>query len=270
MKYLRKNFAFGTLASDISDVDTQVTLNAGHTLPTAAGSFPLVIWDNVTYPDPAEDPNLEITVASYSGTPNVYNITRGQEDTLAVSHSAGNKAALHYTAKMSEEDLYESSDFDVDFSNKTLDDLAAGTTNVHLTSTLKSNYDTAYSHSTLVLGNPHNVTASDLGLGASDEPTFAGLTLTGLTPSRLVATDANSILISSDLNNWIAGTTNQINITDDGDGTITLSTPQDIHVGASPTFNKVILSSLNTNEFVITNASKELISTDTLDFGNSV
>ncbi|MFH1392655.1 MAG: hypothetical protein ABIG90_03210, partial [bacterium] len=60
--------------------------------------------------------------------------------------------------------------------------------------------------------------------------------IAGLTASRLVASDANKNLVSSDLASWVAGTTNQIIVTDDADGTITLSLPQDIHTGASPTF----------------------------------
>ena len=58
-----------------------------------------------------------------------------------------------------------------------------------------------------------------------------------LDASRLVATDASKTMVSvDDLTDWVAGTTNQITVTDDTDGTITLSTPQDIHTGASPTF----------------------------------
>lgn len=41
---------------------------------------------------------------------------------------------------------------------------------------------------------------------------------------------------------WIAGTTNQITVTDDGDDTVTLSLPQNIHTGASPTFAGLILN----------------------------
>jgi len=41
---------------------------------------------------------------------------------------------------------------------------------------------------------------------------------------------------------WVAGTSNQIAVANDGDGTITLSTPQDIHTGASPTFANVMLA----------------------------
>lgn len=77
---------------------------------------------------------------------------------------------------------------------------------------------------------------SHVTLGLDSEPTFAELTLTGLTASRLLASDADKGLVSSDLINWIDGTSNQVTVTDDSDGTVTLSTPQDIHTGAVPTF----------------------------------
>ncbi|NIT61562.1 MAG: hypothetical protein GWN67_20480, partial [Phycisphaerae bacterium] len=81
---------------------------------------------------------------------------------------------------------------------------------------------------------------SAIGLGASSKPTYAGLTLTGLTASSLVSTDSSKALASvTDLTTWIAGTTNRVTVADDGDGTITLSAPQDIHTGASPTFVKI-------------------------------
>jgi len=73
-------------------------------------------------------------------------------------------------------------------------------------------------------------------LGSEATPTFAGLTLTGLTASRLMVTDADKALASADLISWVAGTTNQIAVADDGDGSITLSTPQNIHTEATPTF----------------------------------
>ncbi len=79
-------------------------------------------------------------------------------------------------------------------------------------------------------------------LGADSSPTFADVTLTDLTAVRLVATDASKKLISSDLVNWVAGTANRVTVTDDADGTITLSGPQDIHTGASPTFAGLTLN----------------------------
>ncbi len=77
--------------------------------------------------------------------------------------------------------------------------------------------------------------------------------VSGLTATRLVSTDANKKLVSSDLNSWVAGTTNQVIITDDSDGTITLSTPQDIHTGAGPTFAGLTISGhTNTSTLTIT------------------
>jgi len=108
MALLRKNFAKGTLAAGVNGLVTQMTVVAGHTLPINAGTFPLTIWDNATYPDPADAlaaGDLEIVIAEYSGTPNVYTITRAQEGTLGVPHGLGHRAALHYTAGMSEDDL---------------------------------------------------------------------------------------------------------------------------------------------------------------------
>ena len=60
-------------------------------------------------------------------------------------------------------------------------------------------------------------------LGPQAEPTFAGVTLTGLTATRLIQSDADKALASvATLSSWIAGTANEINISDDGDGTITI------------------------------------------------
>ena len=77
----------------------------------------------------------------------------------------------------------------------------------------------------------------DLTTDAS--PTFAGATLSGLTATRLAATDGSSALSSTSLNSWVAGTSNQVSVADDGDGTITLSTPQSIDTGATVAFARV-------------------------------
>jgi len=58
-----------------------------------------------------------------------------------------------------------------------------------------------------------------------------------LTASRLTATDSDGEIGSvTDLTDWIAGTANQITATDDGDGTLTLSLPQNIDLLSSVTF----------------------------------
>ena len=70
-------------------------------------------------------------------------------------------------------------------------------------------------------------------LGYTATPTWASIGLTDLLASRLVATDSGKIFESvADLTAWIVGTANQVIVTDNGDGTVTLSTPQDTHVDA--------------------------------------
>ena len=68
-------------------------------------------------------------------------------------------------------------------------------------------------------------------LGRDSSPTLTGLTLTGLTASRLIATDSTKALESTDLNSWVAGTANEIDITDDGDGSITIGIVDPLIVG---------------------------------------
>lgn len=66
--------------------------------------------------------------------------------------------------------------------------------------------------------------------------TFASVTGSNLTANRLMASNGSKAMVSADLISWVAGTANQITATDDADGSITLSLPQDIHTGASPQF----------------------------------
>lgn len=61
-----------------------------------------------------------------------------------------------------------------------------------------------------------------------------------LTASRLIASNSSQEVVSvASLGSWVAGTTNQITVTDDGDGTITLSTPQDLHTSANAQFGTI-------------------------------
>lgn len=85
------------------------------------------------------------------------------------------------------------------------------------------------SDGSVTLSLPQSIdTASDV--------TFDSATLNDLTASKLVASDANKKLVSADANSFISGTTNQVTVTDDTDGTVTLSLPQNIHTGATPQF----------------------------------
>jgi len=70
--------------------------------------------------------------------------------------------------------------------------------------------------------------------GKDKSPTFASFILSDLTASRLVQTDANKKLSSvSNLASWIAGTENEIDITNDSDGTITIDLSDTINLGNS-------------------------------------
>lgn len=104
MSYLRKNFATATLSSNVLVGDNHIHVTAGHNLPTVVGDMILVIWDREAYDNPADDPNTEIVVAQYS-SPNVYAVTRAQEDTIAFTHSSGDTVAMHLTAGLSSNDL---------------------------------------------------------------------------------------------------------------------------------------------------------------------
>lgn len=98
-------------------------------------------------------------------------------------------------------------------------------------------------------------------LGYTAIPKFKAVTLSDLTASRLVATDSSKVIVSvADLAAWVAGTSNQIVVTNDADGTITLSCPQDIHTDATPEFagwvikdsGDNIVAKMDASEFYIT------------------
>jgi hypothetical protein len=103
--FLKENFSFGVLASTLAQSAATLTVTAGHSLPTASGTFRLVIWDSASFPNPSDDSDVEIVTGEYSGTPNVYDITRAQESTGDVEHAAGEKVGLHYTAGVNVDDL---------------------------------------------------------------------------------------------------------------------------------------------------------------------
>lgn len=91
------------------------------------------------------------------------------------------------------------------------------------------------------------------------------VTISSLTASRLTASDANKKVVSTDIVNWIAGTTNRVSVADDGDGTATLSSPQDTDAGATPTFEGLIIAGatdlflLNTGDLFLLNTGDRLM-----------
>jgi hypothetical protein len=68
--------------------------------------------------------------------------------------------------------------------------------------------------------------------GTGSTPEFYGVELSSLTASRLIASDADKQLVSvSNLASWVAGTANEVDITNDGDGTITIGLVNPLIVG---------------------------------------
>jgi len=125
----------------------------------------------------------------------------------------------------------------------------------------------ATANQTTVSGATGAVTIGTVqSIGAASSPTFTGLNLSGLTATRLVQTDASKNLISvNPLTAFIGGTANRVTVTDDGDGTVTLTGPQDIATGSSPTFTGLTLSSLTAGSVIFAGTSG-VISQDNTNF----
>lgn len=90
--------------------------------------------------------------------------------------------------------------------------------------------------------------------------TAASITYTLPTAAPSVGTTGILSSTSAGVMSWvntsslISGTANQVIVTDDGDGTVTLSTPQSIGTGSSPTFAGLTVSGLSNNYLTWTNA----------------
>lgn len=74
----------------------------------------------------------------------------------------------------------------------------------------------------------------------------SNMLFSGLTADQLVyCTSSNNLDSVANLANYVAGTASQISVANDGDGTITLSTPQNIATTSSPTFAGLTLTGLS-------------------------
>lgn len=85
---------------------------------------------------------------------------------------------------------------------------------------------------TIAIGQP---------VATTDAVTFAVVTGSNLTASRLMASNGSKAMVSADLYAWVAGTANQVIVADDADGSITLSLPQSIHTDADVEFDSLKL-----------------------------
>lgn len=82
---------YTTLASDITESQTSITLVDGSIFPPSSSYYVITIWDAVTYQNPGRDPNMErITVQTRSG--NVLTVLRSS--LYRKAHTAGDRVTL--------------------------------------------------------------------------------------------------------------------------------------------------------------------------------
>lgn len=85
-----KNFAKGTLLTGYDDTATSIQLNSGDGAKFPAAPFNAVWWNATDYPDPADDPSVEIVRVTAKST-DTFTITRAQEGTSAQTHNTEGK-----------------------------------------------------------------------------------------------------------------------------------------------------------------------------------
>jgi len=89
-----KNFSKVTLLAGYNSAATVVALQTGHGAklpdPGVSGAFNVVWWNFTDYPDPSDDPNVEI-VRCTARAGDTLTITRAQEGTSAATHNASGK-----------------------------------------------------------------------------------------------------------------------------------------------------------------------------------
>ena len=102
-----KNFAKTTVNGGYDDSATEIDLLLGDGLRFPAPPFNAVWWNASDYPDPADDPNVEVIRVTAIDT-DTLTITRGQESTDPGDHNSEGKTyqlLAGLTAKVLNEDL---------------------------------------------------------------------------------------------------------------------------------------------------------------------
>lgn len=103
-----KNFAKGTLTQGYDDAATSIVLTAGDGARFPGAPFNAVWWNASDYPDPADDPAVEIVRVTAKST-DTFTVTRGAEGGAgAMTHELEGKTyklAAGLTAKVINEDL---------------------------------------------------------------------------------------------------------------------------------------------------------------------
>jgi hypothetical protein len=125
-----------------------------------------------------------------------------------------------------------------------------------VSSLVDTHADTLTDHSSDILTNTSDISALDGRVTALETltPTFQTVTLSNLTASKLIGLDGSNETVSIDLDDWIAGTADQVIVTDDTTGGITLSLPQSISVTSDVTFNSLSTTGINVGSDTISGA----------------
>jgi hypothetical protein len=85
-----KNFAKATVDGTFESADTEINLVTGGTARLPDVPFNAVVWNATDYPDPSDDPNVEI-VRVTDNTAEVLTVDRAQEGTFAADHNEAGK-----------------------------------------------------------------------------------------------------------------------------------------------------------------------------------
>lgn len=102
-----KNFAKGTVSAGYTSTDTTIVLNAGDGTKFPTPPFNAVWWNSTDYPDPSDDPNVEIVRVTAVAT-DTLTVTRTQEGTAATNKNTAGKTyklLAGLTAKVLNTDL---------------------------------------------------------------------------------------------------------------------------------------------------------------------
>lgn len=96
----KKNNAKSILSQSITDSDLSLIVVTPSAFPTYS-PFHLTIWNKDTYPDPSDDPLMEIIkVTAIGGAPDyIFTIERAKENTTAHSHISGHAVELLITTE---------------------------------------------------------------------------------------------------------------------------------------------------------------------------
>ena len=81
-----KNFAKGTVSAGYDAGDTSIVLTTGHSARFPAVPFNAVWWNATDYPDPTDDPYVEIIRVTNIAT-ETWTISRAQESSIASAKS---------------------------------------------------------------------------------------------------------------------------------------------------------------------------------------